>query len=146
MVFQEIPKGRAIFAGVTVAIGSVFFDLTILIKGGVWLFLMLRALTGFFVPMAGPAASASLQDISLPEVRSTAFSIQLFFENIGSGFALLITGYLADIMGLEQGIIIIITLTWSACALLLSAASLTIPKDVEWKKTELTARANKLSS
>lgn len=143
--FKKSLRGRAIFAGVTVAIGLVFFDLTILTKGGVWLFLILGAITGFFIPMAGPAVSASLQDISLPEVRSTAFSIQLFFENIGSGFAPLITGYLADVVGLEQGIVVIITVTWSACALLLGATSITIPKDIAWKKMELAERAKRLA-
>jgi predicted MFS family arabinose efflux permease len=143
--FKRSLRGRTIFAGVTVAIGLIFFDLTILTKDGVWLFLILGAVTGFFIPMAGPAVSASLQDISLPEVRSTAFSIQLFFENIGSSFAPLITGYLADVIGLEQGILVIITITWSACALLLSAASVTIPRDIEWKRRELAERAKLLA-
>lgn len=143
--FKRSLRGRTIFAGVTVAIGLIFFDLTILTKDGVWLFLILGAVTGFFIPMAGPAVSASLQDISLPEVRSTAFSIQLFFENIGSSFAPLITGYLADVIGLEQGVLVIITITWSACALLLSAASVTIPRDIEWKRRELAERAKLLA-
>jgi predicted MFS family arabinose efflux permease len=143
--FKRSLRGRTIFAGVTVAIGLIFFDLTILTKDGVWLFLILGAVTGVFIPMAGPAVSASLQDISLPEVRSTAFSIQLFFENIGSSFAPLITGYLADVIGLEQGILVIITITWSACALLLSAASVTIPRDIEWKRRELAERAKLLA-
>jgi predicted MFS family arabinose efflux permease len=143
--FKKTLKGRAVFAGVSVAIGLVFFDLTILTRGGVELFLIFGALTGFFIPMAGPAVSASLQDISLPEVRSTTHSIQVFVENVGSGFAPLITGYLADIMGLEWGMVVIITVTWSACALLLTAASLTLPKDIKWKRKVLAERAKELA-
>ncbi|MGC8830978.1 MAG: spinster family MFS transporter [Thermoproteota archaeon] len=144
--FKKTLKGRAIFAGVSVAIGLVFFDLTLLSRGGVELFLIFGALTGFFIPMAGPAVSASLQDISLPEVRSTTHSIQVFVENAGSAFAPLITGYLADTIGLEWGMMMIITITWSVCAVALTAASLTLPKDIMWKRMELAERAKKLVS
>ncbi|MEM2980312.1 MAG: MFS transporter [Thermoproteota archaeon] len=99
--FKKTLRGRAFFAGVSVAVGLVFFDLTILTRGGVELFIVFGALTGFFIPMAGPAVSASIQDIALPEVRSTTQSVQVFVENVGSAFAPLITGYLADIVGLE---------------------------------------------
>jgi len=144
--FKKTLKGRAVFAGVSVAIGLVFFDLTLLTKGGVELFLAFGALTGFFIPMAGPAVSASLQDISLPEVRSTTLSVQIFVENAGSAFAPLIVGYLADAWGLEQGMVTIVTVTWSLCAVLLTAASLTLPRDIEWKRLELAERAKKLVS
>ncbi|MEM2087577.1 MAG: MFS transporter [Thermoproteota archaeon] len=143
--FKKTLKGRAIFAGISVAIGLVFFDLAILTRGGVELFLIFGALTGFFIPMAGPAVAASIQDITLPEVRSTTHSVQVFVENAGSAFAPLITGYLADIMGLEWGMVMIITITWSICAVVLTAASLTLPKDIEWKHTELTERAKRLA-
>jgi predicted MFS family arabinose efflux permease len=142
--FRKTLRGRAIFAGLSVALGLVFFDMTLLVKSGLETFILLAALTGFFIPMAGPAVSASLQDISLPEVRSTTHSIQVFVENVGSGFAPLITGYLADTVGLEWGMVTIITLTWSICAFFLTAASLTLPKDIEWKRAKLAERAKKL--
>ncbi|MBO3754198.1 MAG: MFS transporter [Candidatus Brockarchaeota archaeon] len=144
--FRKTLKGRAIFAGISVAVGLVFFDLTLLTKGGVELFAVFGALTGFFIPMAGPAVTASLQDIALPEVRSTIQSVQVFVENAGSAFAPLITGYLADIIGLEWGMVVIITITWSICAVVLTAASLTLPKDIMWKRAELAERARKLVS
>lgn len=143
--FKKTLRGRAVFAGISVAIGLVFFDLTLLTRGGVELFLAFGVLTGFFIPMAGPAVSASIQDISLPEVRSTALSVQIFVENAGSSFAPLIVGYLADVMGLELGMVAVITVTWSLCAILLTAASLTLPRDIEWKRLELAERAKKLS-
>ncbi len=144
--FRKTLKGRAVFAGISVAVGLVFFDLTLLTRGGVELFAIFGALTGFFIPMAGPAVTASLQDIALPEVRSTIQSVQVFVENAGSAFAPLITGYLADTMGLEWGMVMIITITWSICAVVLTAASLTLPKDIEWKRMELVERAKKLVS
>ncbi|MEM2414742.1 MAG: MFS transporter [Thermoproteota archaeon] len=142
--FRRTLRGRAIFAGLSVAVGLVFFDMTILVKSGLEVFVLFAALTGFFIPMAGPAVAASLQDISLPEVRSTTHSIQVFVENVGSGFAPLITGYLADTVGLEWGMVMIITITWSIFAFVLTATSLTLPKDVEWKRAKLAERAKKL--
>lgn len=124
--------------------GLIFFDMTILVKSGLEVFVLFAALTGFFIPMAGPAVAASLQDISLPEVRSTTHSIQVFVENVGSGFAPLITGYLADTVGLEWGMVMIITITWSICAFVLTATSLTLPRDIEWKRAKLAERAKKL--
>ncbi|MGQ9690260.1 MAG: MFS transporter, partial [Thermoproteota archaeon] len=47
--FRRTLKGRAIFAGISVAVGLVFFDLTILTRGGVELFIIFGALTGFFI-------------------------------------------------------------------------------------------------
>ncbi len=144
--YRRSLRGRAIFAGISVAIGLVFFDLTLLTRGGVELFAMYGALTGFFIPMAGPAVSASLQDIALPEVRSTIQSVAILVENSGSAFAPLIIGYLADIMGLEWGMVVIITITWTICAVVLTSASLTLPKDIMWKRAELAERAKKLVS
>ncbi|MGQ9597416.1 MAG: MFS transporter [Thermoproteota archaeon] len=144
--FRRTLKGRAIFAGISVAVGLVFFDLTILTRGGVELFIIFGALTGFFIPMAGPAVTASLQDIALPEVRSTLHSVQVFVENVGSAFAPLITGYLAVVMGLEWGMVVVITVTWTICAVVLTAASLTLPRDIEWKRARLTERFRKLTS
>lgn len=144
--FKKTLRGRAVFAGVSVAIGLVFFDLTVLTRGGVELFIILGALTGFFIPMAGPAVSASLQDIALPEVRSTTQSVQVFVENAGSAFAPLITGYLADAVGLEWGMVMIITITWTICAIMLTSASLTLPEDIKWKRAKLTERSRKLTS
>ena len=143
--FKRSLKGRAIFATIAVAIGLVLFDATVVVRGGLMLFLVLGGLTGFFIPMAGPNVSASIQDVALPEVRSTALSLQVFFENVGSASAPLLTGYLADMLGLEAAILIIVTITWALCAILLGVTSLLIPKDIAWKRQELTVRARELS-
>ena len=143
--FKRSLKGRPMFAAVAVAVGLVLFDTAILLRGGLTLFLIFGGLTGFFIPMAGPNVSASIQDVALPEVRSTALALQVFFENVGSASAPLLTGYLADILGLEPAILIVVTITWILCALLLGVTSYVIPKDIEWKRRELTERARDLS-
>lgn len=144
--FKRYMRGRVIFATITVVIGLVFFDLAFLTKGGVELFLVLGSITAFFMPMAGPCVSSSVQDVALPEVRSSAMAVLLFFYNVGSAFAPAITGYLADMMGLEWGIVTIVTITWSLCTILLGTAAFFIPRDIRWKRAELATRAKDLTS
>jgi len=143
--FKRSLRGRVIFAAVGVVVGLVFFDAGIALKGDLTLFVILGGFTGFFIPMAGPNVSASIQDIALPEVRSTALALQVFFENIGSASAPLLTGYLADMLGLESAILIIVTITWALCAFLLGVTSYLIPDDIRWKRRALTERAKELS-
>lgn len=143
--FKRNRRGRIIFAALTVIVGLVFFDMAFLIKGGVELFLILGAITAFFMPMAGPCVSSSVQDVALPEVRGSAMAMLLFFYNVGSAFAPLITGYAADSIGLEPGIITIVNITWSVCIILLSTAAVFIPRDIEWKKSVLSERAKTLA-
>lgn len=143
--FKRNRRGRIIFATLTVIVGLVFFDTAFLTKGGVELFLVLGAITAFFMPMAGPCVSSSVQDVALPEIRGSAMAMLLFFYNVGSAFAPLITGYAADSIGLELGIITIVNITWTICIILLTMAAVFIPKDIEWKKKELSERARNLA-
>lgn len=144
--FKRNRRGRLVFATLTVVVGLIFFDMAFLTKGGVELFLILGAMTALFMPMAGPCVSSSVQDVALPEVRGSAMAMLLFFYNVGSAFAPLITGYVADEAGLEFGIVTIVNITWTICIILLSMAAFFIPKDIEWKKRELEERAKILAS
>lgn len=144
--FKRNKRGRVVFATLTVVIGLVFFNMAFLTKGGVELFLILGAMTALFMPMAGPCVSSSVQDVALPEVRGSAMAMLLFFYNVGSAFAPLITGYAADTIGLEWGIVTIVNITWSICIILLSMAAVFIPRDIDWKRKELAKRAETLVS
>ncbi|MDW8034112.1 MAG: MFS transporter [Nitrososphaerota archaeon] len=144
--FRRSKRGRIVFATLTVIIGLVFFNMAFLIKGGLEFFLILGALTALFMPMAGPCVSSSVQDVALPEIRGSSMAMLLFFYNVGSAFAPLITGYIADLIGLEWGIVAIVNITWSICIILLSTAALFISRDIEWKKSVLEERARILVS
>ena len=143
--FRRSLRGRVVFAGIAVAAGLVLFDAAILARDGLDLFIALAGLTAFVIPMAGPNVSASIQDISLPEVRSTALSLGVFFENLGSASAPLLTGCLADAWGLEQAIVAIVTVTWALCALLFFVVAAFIPLDIIWKREQLAERARLLA-
>ena len=61
-----------------------------------WLFLVMLALTALFIPFASPNVISTVYDITLPEVRSTALSIQSFIESAGAALSPLIAGLIAD--------------------------------------------------
>jgi len=48
-----------------------------------------------FMPFASANVVSTVYDITLPEVRSTALSIQYFMENFGAAMAPLLAGFIA---------------------------------------------------
>ena len=55
----------------------------------------LLMLTALFIPFASPNVISTVYDITLPEVRSTALSIQYFIEDVGAALAPLMAGIIA---------------------------------------------------
>jgi MFS family permease len=132
-----------IFSAVMVFVGMLVFDATILSPSSI-LFLILGFITTLTIPIAGPNVAATIQEISLPEVRSTALATLTFFENVGSATAPLITGYFADNIGLTWAIVTIVTVTWSVCSLFLGLTAYLLPKDVVHVKQQLKKKAESL--
>ena len=73
-LFKRTPRGRVITALVGVITGAVLLYFTINVpladKG---LFMGLLMLTALFIPFASPNVISTVYDITLPEVRSTAW-------------------------------------------------------------------------
>jgi hypothetical protein len=51
------------------------------------LFLLLLSATALFIPFASPNVVSTVNDIALPEVRSTALAVQYFSESGGAALA-----------------------------------------------------------
>jgi hypothetical protein len=49
------------------------------------------AFTAMFIPFASPNVTSIVNDITLPEMRSTALAIQYFIESSGAALAPLLT-------------------------------------------------------
>jgi fucose permease len=81
-------------------------------------------------------------DITLPEVRSTAVSVQYFIESIGAASAPAIVGLIADQTSLKNAFLLICISTWVLCALFFFITSLFIRKDIDILRTELSQRAD----
>jgi MFS family permease len=140
--FQRTPRGRVLTGMAGVLAGMVFLVLALNapVENRV-LFMLLLALTGINMSLSAPNVVATVQDVVEPEVRGTAQAMLSLAENIGSAVAPFLAGIIAMQSSLHTAILAICVTTWIACALLLGATALWIPRDIERLRDTMRARA-----
>jgi MFS transporter, Spinster family, sphingosine-1-phosphate transporter len=142
--FKKSPKGRLWVGTAGVLIGAILMTITLNIPNqSTILFAIMLALTAIFIPIAGPNVISTVYDVTLPEVRSTAYAIESFIESIGAAAAPLIAGIIADQSSLRDAILIISVVTWLLCALFFAIATRFIPADVATMRKQMQERADK---
>lgn len=142
LAYQRTPQGRLYVALFGVLMGAFLLTATLntpLEKIG--LFRCLLSATCLFIPLASPNIATAVYDVVLPEVRSTATSIQYFLGNIGSAFAPLLAGIIAERFSLETAILSIGLVSWLISAAVLLLAVRFMPIDMAAMHQELTRRA-----
>lgn len=141
-LFKRTPRGRMIVAGIGVLTGAVLMTLTLGVPiADQGLFLFMLALTAIFIPFAAPNVVATVYDITLPEVRSTALAIQYLIESAGAALAPLIAGVIADRSSLHDAILLICVSTWIVCAFFFTFAARIVPADIAVLRDQMQARA-----
>ncbi|MBP1703929.1 MAG: major facilitator superfamily 1, partial [Chloroflexi bacterium] len=81
-LFQRNPRGRVAVAITGVVLGAILLAVTLNVPlGNQTLFVIMMAATALFMPFPAPNMVSTVQDIALPEVRSTSLSIQLLIES-----------------------------------------------------------------
>ena len=122
--------------GVLMGALLLYFTLNIPVESKLVFGIMLAA-TAIFIPMASPNVTSTVNDIALPEIRSTAMAIQYFIESSGAALSPLITGILAD--SLRRGndpsprgtaILLICISTWVLCGIFFYLTSRIITRDI----------------
>ena len=93
------------------------------------------------MPMGSPNIVSSINDIALPEVRSTAFSIQYFIENSGAAIAPVLAGYIASKTSMGFAILIISVIARMIAALFMGWAALEIPTDIQVLRDQMLQRS-----
>ncbi|MCA9904770.1 MAG: MFS transporter, partial [Anaerolineae bacterium] len=129
---------------VGVLAGAVLMYLTLEVPNeSVGLFAVMLTTTAIFTLFSGPNIAATIHDITLPEVRSTALAIQYFIESFGAAFAPLIVGSLVTQLGYSLGdaIQIVAVGTLLVCGLFLIVAVILVPRDVHVLRAQMQARA-----
>ncbi len=142
LAYQRTPQGRLYVALFGVLMGAILLTATLntpLDKIG--LFRCLLSATCLFIPLASPNIATAVYDVVLPEVRSTATSIQYFLGNIGSAFAPLLAGIIAERFSLETAILSIGLVSWLISAAVLLLAVRFLPIDMAAMHQELNRRA-----
>ena len=140
--FRRTPKGRILVASLGVLMGAVFLFLAIQTpvedRGQ---FLVFMLLTALFMPLSSPNVISTVYDITVPEVRSTAQSVEYFIESSGAALAPLIAGIIADALNLESAILWICVTAWLLCFLFYLGALFTITRDNQSLRNEMARRA-----
>jgi MFS family permease len=141
--FRRTPRGRLLVSTAGVLIGAIFLTLTMSIPEGMpGPFLALLLLAALFVPFASPNVVSSVYDITLPEMRSTALSIQSFIEEGGAAMAPFLAGLLADRSSLHDAILAICVTAWLIGSVFISLAARAIPRDIDVLRGQMRERAD----
>jgi len=143
-LFKRTSRGRLIVSTVGVLLGAIFLLITLNVPvGNQGLFLALLSVTAVFIPFASANVIATVYDVTLPEVRSSALAVQYFIESGGAALAPWLAGMIADRTSLRVAILTICVSTWVICAVFFVVAAYFIPEDVETLRGQLRRRAKR---
>ncbi|MDP1545130.1 MAG: MFS transporter [Anaerolineales bacterium] len=140
--FKRTNKGRIIVSSIGVLMGAVFITLAITtpIEARTQFFIFM-CLTAIFMPLSSANVIATVYDITVPEVRSTAQATEYFVENAGAAFAPILTGLIADAIDLKTAILLICVVAWGLCFFFYLGALFTIDKDTQDLRHQMQDRA-----
>jgi len=141
-LFKRNKGGRLIASEIGIILGMIGLFLAMSTPNSqVLLFGILLAVTAFFMPFASPNIISTMYDVTLPEVRSSAQSIESLIETAGAWTAPILAGLIADAFTVGFSIKLICTVAWGLCVIFMLFAIFFIPKDIENLHKELEARA-----
>jgi MFS family permease len=141
-LFKRTPRGRMLVALVGVLSGALLLLVTLNIPiENQGLFMVFLMLTALFIPFAAPNVVSTVYDITLPEVRSTAMSVQYFIESSGAALAPLLAGFIARAFNLETAILTICVTTWLIGAVIIFFNTRLVPADIQTLRQQLSQRA-----
>ena len=143
--FKRTNKGRIIVSSVGVLLGALFMFLAITtpIEARNQFFIFM-CLTAIFMPLSSANVIATVYDVTVPEVRSTAQAVEYFFENLGAASAPIITGVIVDMYDIKTAILLICTVAWLLCFFFYLGAIFTIDKDTHDLRAQMAARAKSM--
>ena len=140
--FKRTPRGRPIVAGIGVLTGAILLVITLNIPLENRLaFMIMLSLTALVIPFSAPNVVSTVHDVTLPEVRSTALSIQYLIESSGAALAPLMAGLIADQTNLKTAFIVICVTAWLLCALFYTGVAIYVPKDIAALRQQMRQRA-----
>jgi MFS family permease len=140
--FKRTQRGRIFVSIMGVVLGAVFLGLAMRTPAADrGMFFVWISLTAVFMPLSSPNVVATVYDVVVPEVRSTAQAIEYFFENFGAVAAPAMAGALSVQYGKGNAILWICISAWSLCFLFYLGALGTIKGDIHALRLQLSARA-----
>jgi len=142
MLFRRFKQGRIIVSALGVLVGAGFLYAAMVIPTEqVALFMVLLGLAGITMSMPSPNVTALTFEVTVPEVRSTAQSIQKLVEDGGSAISPFLAGLIATRYSLHVAILVICLTTWLLCAAFFAAMVRTVPHDIDVLRQTMRERA-----
>lgn len=142
-LFKRTLKGRIIVSSAGVLLGAIFLFMAmqtpIQDKNT---FFVLMCLTAIFMPLSSPNVISTVYDITMPEVRSTAQSVEYFIENAGAAAAPLLAGIIADAYDLHTAILWICISAWILCFIFYTGALFFVDNDIHDLRKQMRTRAD----
>jgi MFS family permease len=143
LLFKRTKKGRILISSIGVLLGAIFIYLamtTPLDRPNQ--FFIFMCLTAIFMPLSSANVVATVYDVTVPEVRSTAQAIEYFIENSGAVAAPALTGALIVSSGDRTfAILSICVIAWILCFVFYLGALFTIERDTNALRAQMAARA-----
>lgn len=141
-LFHRTNHGRLIVATIGVIMGALLFIATLNVPiGNQLVFLGMLTLTAIFMPFPSSNVITTVHDITLPEVRSTATSIQYLIESLGAALSPLLVGIIADQSSLKNAFLIVCVTTWLLCAIFFVIAIKYVDRDITNLRSKMRVRA-----
>ncbi len=143
-LFQRTPKGRVIISMLGVLLGAIFISLAIQTPiADRSTFFIWMCLTAIFMPLPASNVIATVYDVTLPEVRSTAQSVEYFIENFGAASAPLLAGIISVAIGsLGTAILMICVIAWTLCFVFYAGTLFFINGDIQGLRNKMAERAS----
>jgi len=144
-LFKRTNKGRILVSSVGVLLGAIFlfFAIRTPVEDRT-VFFILMCLTAVFMPLSSPNVTATVYDITVPEVRSTAQAVEYFVENIGAVAAPFLAGVFSVVYGKGNAILWICVIAWALCFVFYLGALFTIDKDTGRLRAQMAERAKSI--
>ena len=141
-LFKRTTKGRILVSSAGVILGALFLLFAILtpVEDRTTFFIFM-ALTAVFMPLSSPNVIATVYDVTVPEVRSTAQALEYFVENFGAAFAPILAGTLSVLYGKGNAILWVCITAWVLCFFFYLGALFFVDNDVKTLRSQMAARA-----
>ena len=140
--YSKSKRGRLYVAILGVILGAFFITLTLNTPSErINTFKVLLWITCFMIPLPSPNIATTVYDVVQPEIRSTATSVQYFLGNLGSAFAPLLAGAIAQVHSLGTALLSISLVSWLCSSIMLGVSAYFLPADHEKMRKILRERA-----
>ncbi|HEX6270243.1 MAG TPA: MFS transporter [Anaerolineales bacterium] len=142
-LFKYTTRGRIIVSSLGVLLGALFIYLALTTPvGQPDRFFVFMCLTAIFMPLSSANVIATVYDVTVPEVRSTAHAMEYFIENSGAVAAPALTGAIVVATGdLTFAILSICVIAWLLCFFFYIGALFTIDHDARTLRVQMAERA-----